>query len=450
MFSINARLFVTTSLVLAFFFGLTGAALDQSFRENAQSAVRDRLQWHVYALIAGSYENDHGELKLFNTSHFENLGSAFYGQVISNNGLQMWKSSSLKEQSLPVYALAPAEERFVRVQSVHGGEIFLYSLGLTWDGSDKATEGYTYSVAEYVNVYDGQLLDFRKRLWGWLTSIAILFLFVHVFLVRWGLAPLRRAASELLMIEKGERLRIEGDYPREMTGLTDNLNALLHSEREHRERYRDTLADLAHSLKTPLAVLRNSLSSDAIASNEIREEMGDQLDRMNQIVEHQLQRAAAAGRRVLVEPITIKPSVEKLVRALEKVYAEKGVSCEVAMSDSDCFYGDEGDFMEVLGNLSDNAFKWCESRVRISVQFKNTPEHKRPDLLLVVEDDGPGVPVEQVQHILQRGVRGDTAIPGHGIGLDVTHDIAHVYGGELGFEESALGGAKIVVRFPQE
>lgn len=450
MFSINARLFVSASLVLAFFFGLIGAALDQTFQENSQSALRDRLQWHVYALIAVSQEDEEGVLTVTNTSPFENLGSAFYGQVISNDGLQTWRSSSLKGKSLPVYGLSPGEERFDRVPSINGGEIFYYSLGLTWDGSDRTNEGYTYTVGEYANVYDGQLLDFRKQLWGWLVSIAILFLIVQVFVVRWGLAPLRRAAGELLLLEKGEHLQIEGRYPREMEGLTDNMNALLRNEREHRERYRDTLADLAHSLKTPLAVMRNDLNGEAVTDAAVREEMSDQLDRMNQIVDHQLQRAAAAGRRVLVRPINIKPLVAKLVRALEKVYAEKGVTCSVDIIEHASFYGDEGDFMEVLGNLSDNAFKWCVRRVVISVRLKYSSGRKRPDLLLMVEDDGPGVPAAEVAHIMQRGVRGDTATPGHGIGLDVIHDIAHVYGGELAFEESRLGGAKVVVRFPQE
>jgi two-component system sensor histidine kinase PhoQ len=220
------------------------------------------------------------------------------------------------------------------------------------------------------------------------------------------------------------------------------------SERENLERQRNTLADLAHSLKTPLAVLRTRLDSGA-DGEDLREELGNQLRRMNDLVGYQLTRAASGGHKLFAAPVAIEPHAEQIVRGLEKIYAAKGVICEFEIDPDARFHGEPGDLQELLGNLLENAFKWAHSRVLLTIRSGATAPNRRPGLLIAVDDDGPGIRPEQVAVVLQRGVRGDERVQGHGIGLAIVQDIVRSYRGELEVVTSPeLGGARFEVQLP--
>ena len=163
---------------------------------------------------------------------------------------------------------------------------------------------------------------------------------------------------------------------------------------------------------------------------------------MDNIVQYQLQRAATAGRSALAAPLPVKPVVERLITTLQKVYHYKSVQLDSSVDDSVLFRGDEGDLMELLGNLLDNAFKWSHSRVVLEVA------HEGRVVLIRVADDGPGIPDEQAERVLQRGVRLDEATPGHGIGLPMVRDIVEAYGGSILIEHSPLGGALFRLQLP--
>jgi two-component system sensor histidine kinase PhoQ len=270
----------------------------------------------------------------------------------------------------------------------------------------------------------------------------MLLVIVQSAIMRWGLAPLNKITEELAAIKTGRQTRLEFNYPGELTGLTDNVNALLSHQQEHLERYRHTLADLAHSLKTPLAVLRAAVEEDE-KGGTLRTTVQAQIDRMTQITDHQLGRAAAAGQSPLVAPVAIRDIVKKIVGSLRKVYAEKGVECRIEIPKDAVFHGDEGDLMEIIGNITDNAFKWCKTRVRITGHLRKNLELEKETLEIIVEDDGPGVSPAMVKNVVERGVRADQAISGHGIGLSVVQDIVTIYGGQLQIGASKLGGAAI-------
>ena len=208
------------------------------------------------------------------------------------------------------------------------------------------------------------------------------------------------------------------------------------------------MSDLAHSLKTPLAVLRARLESDA-NEQELRAEVATQLQRMNDLVSYQLGRAASSGHKLFAAPVEIEPHAEALVQSLEKIYASRGVLCEFDIDPEARFHGEPGDLQELLGNLIENAFKWARSRVLLTVKPGETAPNRRPGLLLAVDDDGPGIPDERVPMVLQRGVRGDERVHGHGIGLSIVQDIIRSYRGELRVGRSTeLGGARFEVRLP--
>ena len=265
-------------------------------------------------------------------------------------------------------------------------------------------------------------------------------------ILRWSLAPLRRAEQDLIAIERGESTELTGHYPRELQGLTENLNALLRNDRGRVERYRHTLGELAHSLKTPLAVLWGALD-EKIPSEQLPGILQREVSRMTQIVDYQLQRAAASGRRALATPMAVGEAARQIVESLNKVYADKGVRCELRVPPGAQFHGPEGDLLEILGNLLDNAYKWCRQQVRVGAAPLASPAAGRQHagVSIWVEDDGPGIPSKDIQELLARRSRADEAVPGHGIGLRVVCDITALYDGSLRLGTSELGGARVEV-----
>jgi len=255
----------------------------------------------------------------------------------------------------------------------------------------------------------------------------------------------RRLEREIHEVEEGRSDTLGTGYPRELSGVATNLNALLVGERKRVSRYRDTLGNLAHSLKTPLAVLRSAASTEQGAGGEALE---SEIDRMSGIIEHQLKRAAASGGALLGQaPIDVAGVASELRATLLKVYARKDLSIELLTAPGTQFVGDRGDFVELLGNLLDNACKWCKGHVRLTAAIDDSG-FAREKLKITIEDDGPGICEEDRQRIGQRGVRTDENVPGHGIGLSMVHETIEMYGGSLAIGDSPLGGAGFTVRLP--
>ena len=260
---------------------------------------------------------------------------------------------------------------------------------------------------------------------------------------------MRLVIDELKRVQRGQASRMSEQHPRELEPLTESINAFIESERENLDRQRNTLADLAHSLKTPLAVLHSRLDDPNPDPEVLRGEVRTQVQRMNDIVSYQLARAASRGHALFAQPVAIQPHAEQIVTSLEKVYAAKGVLCEFDLDEGMQFYGEPGDLQELLGNLLENAFKWAKSRVLLTVKPTACETGRRPGLLVAVDDDGPGIPPEKVALILQRGVRGDERVHGHGIGLAIVQDLVRAYRGELQVKASAeLGGARFEAHLP--
>jgi two-component system sensor histidine kinase PhoQ len=221
-------------------------------------------------------------------------------------------------------------------------------------------------------------------------------------------------------------------------------------------RYRDTLGNLAHSLKTPLAVMRSALpargpsdrqTTDAMTASAVAS-LNAEIDRMSGIIEHQLKRAAASGGALLGEaPVPVAPVAAELRAALLKVYGQKDMALELAVAGEAQFVGDRGDLTELLGNLLDNACKWCRFRVRLTAS-SDPSAGARERLRLAVEDDGPGIGDSDRDRVLERGVRADEQVPGHGLGLAMVRDTVDLYGGTLAISRSALGGLQVTVRLP--
>ena len=304
----------------------------------------------------------------------------------------------------------------------------------------------TFSVASSLEAYEEQVSSFRHQLVGWFAGLALLFVATLALLLRWLSQPMLRLERELKEVEAGTRERLNDEWPEELSAVTSNFNALLEGERTRVKRYRDTLGNLAHSLKTPLAVMRQSLGrSDEGARNAA---LNAEIDRMSATIEHQMNRAAASGGALLGQaPVELVPVVAELRAALLKVYGNKDLLFATEIAPGAQFIGDRNDLTEMLGNLLDNACKWSKSKVRIEVGVDPRGD-SRTALTIVIDDDGPGIKEADRAKVLQRGGRADEATPGHGLGLSMVQDTVALYGGSMRIDASTLGGAHFELKLP--
>ena len=449
MRSLRGRLLIGASVVLAAFLGLTGLSLDRAFRDSALAAVKDRLQAQVYMLLGAVNLDAFNRLTLPQTlpeARFSTPDSGLYADLMDSQGNLVWHSPSMLGLALPFFPAVrnPGDTQFAPLEASDGTPLFVLAFTVSWEIARNQYQLYTFRVAETRRDFDDQVWSFRRGLWGWLLASTAVLLAAQGLILRWSLKPLRRVATEVKEIETGRRDELSGGYPEELQPLTMNLNALLRQGRAHLERYRNALGDLAHSLKTPLAVARGALDSNA-DPGELRRTLGEQMERMNRTVDYQLQRAAAAGRIALSAPLPVAPVARKILDSLAKVYADRAPQLRAEIAATTVFYGDEGDLLEILGNLADNACKWC--RRQVVVRAWPTDHERRTELVVEVEDDGPGIPPDQAPLLLNRGQRADPTVAGHGIGLAVVRDLVEeVYYGRLEIGRGALGGARVRAR----
>jgi len=438
--ALRTRVSLAAALVLAVFIALTALALERAFDESARSSMRERLFAQLYLVMAAAEVSNSGRLVMpahFAEARLDLPGSGLYATVSGAGGKPLWRSPSALGLTLPGPAADDGQERFERL-ALGGNDYFRATLAIEWE-SDAGPVPLRFQVLEESAPFVEQMARYRHSLWGWLGAMAVLLLLALIAALAWGLRPLRRVAAEVHAIESGAQGSIERDYPRELKPLTDNINALLQHERAQQARYQHALGDLAHSLKTPLAVLRGLGDT---GDSERLLTLQEQVSRMDNIVHYQLQRAATAGRSALAAPLPIEPVAARLIATLQKVYHDRYLQLHSEVAEAAAFRGEEGDLMELLGNLLDNACKWAAGQVWLTVRCE------ADSLVLRVEDDGPGIAPAQAEAVLARGVRLDEATPGHGIGLPMVRDIVEAYGGTLAIERSAHGGACFTVTLP--
>ena len=444
MHSLSRRLLVSVSVPLALFFGVMMLVLDTGFRALSERSLQELLDSQMVSLIAaadpqpdGSYAPSPQELD----PRLRTPRSGLYAQIHSQHHL--WRSPSTAGLSSDFGALLVSGERNLAYAAFGHDRVAIESRAIQFADDPSGTRALTFSVAVSLSPYEEQQWRFRRELFGWFAGLMLVLLATLAALLRWVLGPVRRMEREIHEVEEGRCETLGAGYPRELSGVATNLNALLLGERKRVARYRDTLGNLAHSLKTPLAVMRSSLSAGAESGT-----VGAEIDRMTGIIEHQLKRAAASGGALLGQaPVEVAQVASELRGALLRVYARKDLSLELAVAPATLFIGDRGDLTELLGNLLDNACKWCRSRVRLTAGSDESAG-PRERLTLVVEDDGAGISADDRARVLERGVRADQNVPGHGLGLAMVHDTVDLYGGQLSIDSSPLGGARFSLRLP--
>ncbi|OUR88383.1 ATP-binding protein [Cycloclasticus sp. 44_32_T64] len=449
--SIQSRLVFSASVVLFCFLGLAGFVLDTAYQKGAQNALNDRLQIHLYSILATAELSKNSRLMMpsgLSEPKFSQIDSGLYAYIFNNDGTVVWRSSSSAGESItPVKNLSPGEKTFLnnRLDQVSNVELHYKAILESPFGQSSAFE---FVVIESTQSVDSQVAGFRSVLWQWLGGISLLLIIIQFWIIRVSLQPLRHIVSDLEKIQQGDAQHLANHYSEELKDIANTLNRLIDNERTHLKRYRNTLADLAHSLKTPLSVLtglygQNNLSTDDIKTLE------SQTLQMRQLVDYQLQKAAAKGHQTLAAPLHVKPVIQQITTSLDKVYLEKQLSIVSSVDASIKFNAEKGDMFELFGNLLDNAYKWAKSSVNISVQILTNKEGEALGIQIIIEDDGPGIPLDKLDSVLQRGIRADETTKGHGIGLAVVNELVSLYKGTLESTSSDLGGQRWVIILPK-
>jgi two-component system sensor histidine kinase PhoQ len=442
--SLQTRLLWASIVLLPVLIIFAGAALQNAYESSLFASERSQAQLQTYGIL-GSADLVDGELVLprrLQEPRFSQVQSGLSGLVFDAQGLLRWQSESsalLDEQFVMQVSTFQPEPGSSRFQHLKDQGFYLYVYPLVWEIEEKEFR-YTIAIVSSDATAMEELLAFQRQLWGWLLAVYLLALLLQFLILRWGLKPLDDLADDLSMIEQGEAEKLEGVYPYEVERITKNLNRLIESERSQRERYRNTLGDLAHSLKTPLAVIRGA-GEEKHSLASYKRLVDEQSDRMTQIVQYQLSRAVKSKEQAMTGATSLLLSVDRIVNALSRVYAAKEIDVE-REGLNHFFAGDERDLMEMLGNLIENAFKYCDHQVRLSAA------QEQQWLEIVIENDGQAISTEEHQVVIERGARLDTSRPGQGIGLAVVTDIVSSYNGGIEISQSELGGAEIRLRLP--
>jgi signal transduction histidine kinase len=274
--------------------------------------------------------------------------------------------------------------------------------------------------------------------------LAIILLMIGLIQVSRGVSPVAQLRHKLAAIRGGYTRQVEGSFPSEIQPLVDDLNALLAARDRAVERAQTKAGDLAHGLKTPLAILlKEAEVADRAGHADLAAAIRQQVDRMQRQMDYHLAHArAAASDAAPGTRTTVPDTAEALARTLRRLYADRQIDITIDVPAGTAVRVEQADLEEMLGNLMDNACKWAATRVSLSARTDVQ------SVMCTVDDDGPGVETSLLESVLQRGVRADETAPGSGFGLAIVRDLADVYGGSIVLSRSPLGGLRATLTLP--
>jgi signal transduction histidine kinase len=449
--SLAFRLFTTAAAWTLLVLPIAGFIIYGLYRDDVQASFDGQLQKLVNAITVDSMGTADtppaaptAPTNLYEPL-FEVTHSGWYWQItpLDDETARRLVSPSLATAALPSPAarrIAPdaSGARWMKAKGPRGEPLRLVEVIDTL-GHEPDTPRYSITVAGPQDWLDHLVANFRYRLTTALALAGIGLVAVTLFQVRFGLLPLRQIERGLAAIRSGAASTLEGELPAEIEPLQSELNELIRSNQDIVDRARTQVGNLAHALKTPLAVITNEARGD---KSGFGSKVAEQAQIMSESVQHYLDRARMAARVNVGRVTPVSPVVEPLVRTLERIHQEKGVEITAECPPDARFQGERQDLEEMLGNLLDNACKWARHTVALSVEV--TPQTGRGSprrrLAITVADDGPGLTEEQRARIGKRGLRLDETKPGSGLGLSIVMDLAQSYRGSCELAEGPDGG----------
>lgn len=449
MKSISVRLVTAAAVWVAPALIAGGFLLSNLFREPLEEAFDQRLEFLLQSVISAvdiSADGRIGSRRPIGEARFRRQYSGLYWQIARADGRDILdRSRSMWDFELPPTPQdnnASVRRSYV-VAGPLGQNLRVIELRVTEEGVPGA---YLFSVAADTDEVGAAVASFNVTLiwsFGLLGLGLILGVIAQVY---YGLLPLQRVRAALSATRNGRAERLDGEFPREVAPLASELNGLLEHTTLVLARARANVGNLAHALKTPLAVLANEGDSP---SSRIGEIVREQSGLMRRQVDHHLSLARLVEHAPILRSQTeLLPVMQAVARTLEKIHAERGVGVIVEGSPSLAFRGEQNDLEEMLGNLVDNACKWANSVVQLTAAGGQSGSGVEFQLEIHVDDDGSGIPEAMRDEIFDRGRRGDEATPGSGLGLAIVRDIAALYGGNVILTESPLGGLRASLTLP--
>ena len=437
--SLRQRAAFAAAITLLFFFSLSALGLLRAYDDTLNNAAEGELRAYMLSLLGAIDVDDEGKFSLedLSVSAFSQPNSGVYAEVWQEKQL-LWRSDSLVSQVLPRVDTSLGQYRFI--SNITGSSEFsgnsasedlannILSLKIAWDDGS-ISEQFLLIVANDAAPFQGRQQEYRKRLFLWLLGLGSVLVFLQVLLFKWLLQPLRRVVGELSQIKAGQQQEFSEQHPAEVKVLTQSLNRFFETEGRHIKQVKQSLANLAHSLKTPLAVLQAEISNQKNDRNALQE----QLDRISTIVNYQLNRTSSSVKPSYRPTVECYELVDKLIRVLQRLHESKGIIFNSNVAEGLVFKGDNDDLAEVLGNVLENACKWANSTISVTA-FNDENQM----LIIQVLDDGPGIPEGKRATVLQRGKRLDEKTEGQGIGLAMVSDIVDSYQGEITLKPATL------------
>lgn len=440
MRSLQARLAIGLMVSLVMLFTLEWLIVRMSIQTLTDEYVASRLE-HATTSLMALLTFDTGDRPVLDVSHLGPLyrrpfsGHYFYLRTSSGH---IMRSRSLWDNDLEIPSLSTGATARVHTVGPKGQQLLVLVSSFRKQGHT-----VTVAVAEDLAPLGQELWKFEARYI--LASIAILALLItiQVLIVRFGLLPLSRVCQDITRLEQGKIDQLGEAVPTEVRPLVIEMNRLLRVLDQRLKRSRNALGNLAHALKTPLTlVMQLAERKDMQAVPEVRKQLIEHTTVLRQRLERELRRARLADAATYRRRLRLAEEIPHLVSVLQNIYREKRLDIECRVPPQAVFVGDREDFLELLGNLLDNACQWAHQKVILTLQ-------ELSDLTMVIEDDGPGCPPEVLKQLAHRGVRVDENTPGHGLGLAIVKDVVDQYGGDIRFGHShQLGGFQVCVTLP--
>ncbi|MBT4889306.1 MAG: sensor histidine kinase [Rhodospirillales bacterium] len=442
MRNLKARLILSAGLWISVILIVGGGALSYNFQRSLQDAFHHRIETFLNALIAATNVTENGKLKIsrdLGDPRFNQILSGWYWQV-SSQGTAIARSRSLWDQILAVNKMhnGTTQVDTFELKDPLNKDILVLQRALQIDHFDQPVY---FLVAADISELQIENQTFNTILVVSLLCLGIGVLIALLVQVQFGLKPLRLLTQDIEAVRQNKSNELQENYPDEVLPLVNATNALLKENQEQIQRARHHVGNLAHALKTPLTILRVEAQKEIKQYN--RETLLEQLETITNLVEHRLNRAAAAGASAYTsERVPVLNAIQPICQLLQKSQDQYQYQIKLDIPDDLIFLGERQDFEEMLGNLLENAFKWAGSTIQISTLIE------AETISLQIYDDGPGMNPELMVKARTRGQRLDERKPGHGLGLSIVSDIVDSYHGHLTLEQGPSGGLLATLAFP--
>ena len=434
--NLNLGLLVSLVLLLIILWALSGVAIKSVIRDYIES----RLEHDAETLLVASQVAADGTLSLDERQIQNIYRRPFSGHYFAIQGpAQTHYSRSLWDEQLTIPP--PPESGEVRV--VHQPGPQQQMLLVRSQAYEKQGLNLVIVTAEDVSHIADQIRQLQQRLGILILFIVIILMGIQSLLIHMGMRPVRQARQAVDKLETGEANTLPETFPSEVLPLVREVNRLLQHQQQRLQRSRHALGDVAHALKTPLALIQQWYENLPGDEQERHASVTRHVQQIRQRIDSELRRARMAGDQRGNARFSLESDLPDLLDTLQRLHHEKHISLETGITTEPRLPIEREDGMELLGNLLDNAWKWAKQHIRLTIESRDKHLH------IILEDDGPGIDEQRADDLIQRGQRQDETVSGHGIGLSIVREVVHSYKGSLQLQRSEqLGGLRAIVQLP--